>query len=310
MKLFMFWASFLWFPFIVISIRLAWRRTGLIRSGAIALLLLSLPFAWARFVEPRLLIVHEETIRLADSGQATRAIRIALVSDMHIGLFSNAVSIERLVRRINRESVDAVFVAGDFTYWLKAADIDSRFSPLAQLDAPVFAVLGNHDVGFPGPLYGQKLYGPLREMGVVFVENRSHVVELNGQALIVAGTSDLWQRAYNFDFSANFEPGLPVLLLTHNPDMALRVPRQINYDLMLAGHTHGGQIRLPVPGLTQAMIPTRYPFDTGLHEIERADRARPDLVYVTPGTGMVGLPMRFRRPPQIDILTLQVAKSG
>lgn len=310
MKLFIFWASFLWFPFILVCIRLVWKRSGVCKWAAMVALLMSLPFAWARFVEPRLLVVQTETINLTDRGQNMREIRIALVSDLHIGMFPNAVSVERLVRRINREAVDAVFVAGDFTYMLDAADIKATFAPLARLDAPVFAVLGNHDVGFPGPLYGLKLYGPLREVGITFVENRSHVAELNGQKLIVAGTSDLWQRSYSFDFSSNFEPDLPILLLTHNPDMALSVPREIEYDLMLAGHTHGGQIRLPIPGLTQAMIPTKYPFNTGLHQIELANRAGSDLVYVTPGTGMVGLPMRFRRPPQIDILTLQVPDSG
>ena len=310
MKLFIFWASFLWFPFLLIGLRLAWRRTGLIRAVTILALVASLPLAWARFVEPRLLVVHQETISLAEPGRGTQAIRIALISDLHIGLFPNAISVERLVAKINRETVDAVFVAGDLTYWLDASDIPTAFAPLGRLDAPVFAVLGNHDVGFPGPLYGQRLYGPLQDVGVTFVENRSYEVELNGQNLIVAGTSDLWQRSYSFDFKAEFSPELPLILLTHNPDMALNVPDDFKYDLMLAGHTHGGQIRLPIPGLTQAIIPTRYPFDTGLHQIASTDGARPSLVYVTPGTGMVGLPMRFRRPPQVDILTLHVPNSG
>jgi len=80
------------------------------------------------------------------------------------------------------------------------------------------------------------------------------------------------------------------------------VPDSLTYDLMLAGHTHGGQIRLP--GLVQKVIPTGYPFDRGLHEPTIGDDTR--LVYVTSGTGMVGLPMRFNMPPRIDLLTVKL----
>lgn len=310
MNVFLFWASFLWFPFLFLSLRVILRRTGALRWLTLAALVLSLPMAWGRFVEPRLLIVNHQTIDLSRAGQGSHRAKIALISDMHIGIFPNAPSIRRLVDRINQEAIDAVFIAGDFTYWLADSDIATEFAPLADLNAPVFAVLGNHDVGFPGPLYGQNLYRPLAELGVTFVENRSFEIELGERKVIVAGTSDLWQRRYSFDFKTEFESGVPLLLLTHNPDMALLVPASFEYDLMLAGHTHGGQVRLPIPGLTQAVIPTEHPFDTGLHLIERDDRARPDRVFVTPGTGMVGLPMRFRRPPQIDILTLILPENG
>jgi len=90
------------------------------------------------------------------------------------------------------------------------------------------------------------------------------------------------------------------VLLTHNPDTAFEVPASINYDLMLAGHTHGGQIR--IPGLYKKVIPTEYPFDKGLYRLAIDGQTR--LVFVSPGTGMVGLPFRFNIPPQIDILTV------
>jgi len=274
------------------------------RYLAAGLLLMSLPLAWGRFIEPRILLVHEETIILPALSDAAGDLKFALFSDMHIGIFSNAVSIERLVRRVNAENVDAIFIAGDFTYWLDPEKVPEAFAALNQADAPIFAVLGNHDVGFPGRIYGESLYGPLRDYGVKFVENRSFEIEIGEQNVIVAGTSDLWQRAYSFDFQAAFPADVPVIMLTHNPDMALQVPPEVRFDLMLAGHTHGGQIRLPIAGLTQSMIPTQYPFDTGLHQLDRPGGASAALVYVTPGTGMIGLPMRFRRPPRIDILTL------
>lgn len=310
MKLAIFWLSYLWFPFLFVCLAAICRYQTTGRYLAVALLSLSLPLAWARFIEPRLLQVHEETITLPGLDPKAGDLRIAVFSDMHIGLFSNAVPMRRLVQRVNAENVDAIFIAGDFTYWLPPEQIPEAFSALKTAHAPVFAVLGNHDVGFPGPLYGARLYGPLRDHGVTFVENRSFDVQIGGQTIVIAGTSDLWQRAYSFDFKTSFPGGAPVILLTHNPDIALHVPPEMHYDLMLAGHTHGGQIRLPVPGLTQAMIPTQYPFDTGLHQLDQEGRASEAQIYVTPGTGMVGLPMRFRRPPRIDILTLRPPVNG
>ncbi|MEL6859136.1 MAG: metallophosphoesterase [Pseudomonadota bacterium] len=311
MKLAIFWLSYLWVPFILICAVFLWRLRGGRRFAVVGLMMASLPFAWARFVEPRILVVHHETISLAGfAPNQMRDVRVALLADMHIGLFSNAPSTRRIVDEINRQSVDLVLIAGDFTYELAPERVREAFGAFEDVSAPIFAVLGNHDVGFPGQIYGEALYGPLRDLGITFVENRSVEWSNGDQKLIVSGTSDLWQRSYDFDFAVDSPNEVPVLMLTHNPDIALIVPPEVRYDLMLAGHTHGGQIRLPLPGVTRSVIPTQYPFDYGLHQIKMPNRGRSDLVYVTPGTGMIGLPMRFRRPPRIDILTLTAEQSG
>lgn len=299
-------ASYIWFPFALLCLWLIVRKPGVMRWLSLATLILSLPLAWARFIEPRLLFVHEESLDLRNGASETAKVRIALFSDTHFGVYPNAMPMRRIVDRINLENVDAVMIAGDFLYELPSERIPEAISPLSNLNAPVFAVMGNHDVGFPGPLYGSALFDALREAGVILVENRSYDLILNGQSIVIAGTSDLWQGQYDFEFEADFPDGAPVLLLTHNPDMAFQVPSSVDFDLMLAGHTHGGQIRLPIPGLTRRVIPTNYPFDTGLHYVPLVRFETPKPVFVTPGTGMVGLPMRFRRPPRIDILTLTV----
>src|SRR5690606_19941212 len=97
----------------------------------------------------------------------------------------------------------------------------------------------------------------------------------------------------------------PVLLLTHNPDTARFVPAGFPYSLMLAGHTHGGQVRIPF--LYKHMIPTQWPFDKELHIFPSDSGDR--LVYVSSGTGMSGLPIRLFMPPRIDILTLHLPES-
>ena len=300
MKLFIFWTSYLWFPFALAMLGLIYKFKGTVRIVACALLALSLPLAWARFVEPQLLFVKHTEIDLSGEAEPSPPIRVALIADMHVGLFGNTMSLSRIVERINSESVDAVFIAGDFIYHPKPHELDTLLAPLGELNAPVYAVLGNHDVGIPGPDFEIDLYLALSKLGITLVENRAYETVLGGQAITIAGTSDFWQGRQSYRFARTLAEDQAVILLTHNPDIVYNVPPRVEYDLMLAGHTHGGQIR--IPGMIQSVIPTRHPFDYGLHKISgRGD------VFVTPGTGMVGLPMRFMRPPRIDVLELRFA---
>lgn len=270
------------------------------RLAALLAVLFATVVAYARFVEPRILRAQHSEITLEGAQLNGSTLTIALFSDTHFGIFKQAMPMHRIVDQINREAPDAVMIAGDFLYYLPPGEIPTALAPLAELQVPIFAVLGNHDVGFPGPIYTDELYAALTELGVILVENRAHPVTLGGQEVIIAGVSDLWQQQQDFSFSTNLSDA-PVLLLTHNPDTAFEVPASIHYDLMLAGHTHGGQIR--IPGLFKKVIPTQYPFDKGLYRLPLDGGTR--LVFVTPGTGMVGLPFRFNIPPQIDILTLR-----
>ncbi len=210
--------------------------------------------------------------------------------------------VERIVARINAEDVDAVFLAGDLTYHPGPADIPEDFAALGNLDAPLFAVLGNHDVGHPGSDLTDPLLAALGEAGATIMHNRAVETDIAGHGLVISGASDLWQRRQDFAFSSSLPAGKPVILLTHNPDTALLVPDDFAYDLMLAGHTHGGQVR--IPGLYQKILPVTGPFDKELHHF--AAPAGERLVYVTTGTGMVGVPMRFLMPPRVDILTIHL----
>lgn len=301
MKIFIFWASYIWFPFALFCLYALLRCSGLRRWLAALALTLSLPLAWARFVEPQILITPTTQIDLSQGAGETRTLRVALFSDPHIGIFSNTIALRRIVNRINNSDVSAVFVAGDWLYEGPAEDIPEQVAALGDLNAPVFAVMGNHDVGFPGPFYGDALYSELRRLGVTLVENRAVETEIDGLPLIVSGASDLWQGRQSFRFASNLPEDRAVLMLVHNPDTALYVPNDFEYDLMLAGHTHGGQINLLLPAIMKHVMPTRYPFNEGLHTM-------PDgrSVFVTAGTGQVGLPMRFLRPPRIDILELRL----
>lgn len=304
LKLALLHGAHIFWPFALLCLWVIVRKRGTARALAAAAMLTSLPLAWARFAEPRLLTIHEETIFLEGADAASPAIRVAVFGDTHIGMFPHAMPVQRIVDRINGLKVDAVFLAGDLTYHPDAEEIPEQFSALSELDAPLFAVLGNHDVGFPGKDLTDPLLSALQAADARIVHNRALETRIGGQRLIVAGASDLWERRQDFGFHASLPENVPVILLTHNPDTALSVPSSFRYDLMLAGHTHGGQVR--IPGFFKSILPVRGPFDKELHVFPTPDGDR--LVYVTTGTGMVGVPMRFLMPPRIDILTVHLPK--
>ena len=145
MREFIFWGSYLYFPAVLICGLIAVRGSRLWQVLALSAMLPASVLAYARFVEPHRLNVVETSIDLTD-GAGGRLLRAAVFADTHYGMFSNAVSANRIVNAVNKANVDVVFIPGDFVYHLPEERFAETFAPLADLDAPVFAVLGNHDV--------------------------------------------------------------------------------------------------------------------------------------------------------------------
>ncbi|WP_290844569.1 metallophosphoesterase [Henriciella sp.] len=289
-----YWISYIWFPFAAWCIfRMIRARLVRVPVTSLLFLLSLLPF-YGRFIEPRLLLVQETTIDLSDGASSAVPVRAVLVADMHIGQFGHAVSVDRIARKIETIAPDVVFIAGDFTLDASDQQIEAAFRPFARLDVPVYAVLGNHDVGFPGPDYDGRLERALQAAGIRVLENRAERLDVREASMVVAGVSDLWEGRQDFGAVKDVDTSSPLLLLAHNPDTAVRLDGGVSPDLILSGHTHGGQIR--IPRLVQAVIPTGYPFDHGLYDLGYTQ------VFVTPGTGMTAIPMRFARPPRIDVL--------
>ncbi len=284
-------ASWLAWPFIVWMLWRLWRlrRRGQ-RAFAGFLLLGALLFVWARFVEPQIIRIAYTELR----GTGVDA-RLALISDIHLGVYKDRAFLERVVDRINTLPVDAVVIAGDLTYEPQQQSLHDLFAPLARVKAPVYAVLGNHDQQRPGPDIDRALRAALAAHGVQIIEGRS--VPLRGYRL--AGLGDRWAGKDDPGFLAHEGEG-PWIVVAHNPDSAMQLsPRSTR--LMLAGHTHGGQIR--IPWLYRKVIPTEHGFDRG--EQWAHTPQGPVRVFTTAGVGEVGLPLRLFNPPVIDVLELQ-----
>ena len=254
---------------------------------------------WAFWFEPASLAVVEERIELR--WPARGPVRIAILTDLHVGSPFNGIGKLRLiVDRANAEHPDLICILGDLVIqgvlggrFVAPEHIAAELKRL-RAAAGVFAVLGNHDAW----LNHERVREALEQNGIRVLEEKAVRLETRVGPLWLAGISDLWTgRADIKTALAGIEhDGAPVILLTHNPDVFPAVPDQV--VLTLAGHTHGGQVRVPLWG--RPIVPSAFGqrFAAG-HVVER-DRH----LFVATGLGTSILPVRFRVPPAITMLTV------
>jgi hypothetical protein len=264
--------------------------------------------AYAGFWDRHYLEILEQTVRLRRLPQAFHGLRIAQVSDIHYDEYAEPSFVREMVRRINTLHPDVVVLTGDFvTDGVQPRHLSARLSyPCAEILSAIrcphrFASLGNHDtlVGW------EVVVDALKVHGIPTLLNSSLPFERDGARLWFAGI-----RSSTEDFPELHEampalvgPNEPVILLAHEPDYALHAAKY-GVDLMLSGHTHGGQIRLPVFGTPGSMLPRGGRlFVRGYYNLD------PLQLYVNRGIGTVTVPLRFRCPPEISLFTLQPAES-
>ncbi len=249
------------------------------------------PMGWRHTLDvsrPRLGVPH--------LGPGWDGATLALLTDLHVGPVFNLRDLERVVRATNALAPDLVILGGDLVR--QAADADRSVSrQLAQLRAAlgVFAVMGNHD--FWGPR--SRVPRTLRRAGIDVLRNEHRILHRNGDPLCLAGVDDLWEGHADLPAAlAGVPEGLPRILLSHNPDLAEDLPASPRVDLVLSGHTHGGQILLPL--LWRYATPlTHLKYLRGYVQGPRCG------VYVSRGLGVVGIPLRFRSPPELPLITLR-----
>lgn len=277
-KFFIYYGSWLVFPL------LYW----FVKKRRIILILLAIIFIYARFIEPKLLFVNHYKIETGFKA------KYALIADIHLGIYNNASILERTVDKINQLDVDAVMIAGDLTYEPQFDDMEVLFASLKKFKIPVYAVLGNHDCERPGPKVRGELVVILKKYGVHLITNKA--MKLNG--ITILGLGSRWAREDKVSLLDSYNKDEKLIVLMHNPDTALDFKSNHYPDLTLAGHTHGGQIRIPY--LYKKVIPVRgnVLWDQGLYKYKNGK------VFVTSGIGEIGLPMRFLIPPVIDVLEL------
>jgi predicted MPP superfamily phosphohydrolase len=250
-------------------------------------------------------IVHRP-IAIANLPAAFNGYRIVQLSDIHLDEYTEPFFLERIVSKVNTLNPDLVLLTGDFITHGSITFIAGRSAAyrcaeiIATLTAPLrYGILGNHDVAFDAPLVIQAL----SSHGTPVLVNRYLPIERNGARLWLCGVDDPGQSNPDLGLALPTKPDGPVILMAHEPDYADTVmahPRGHLVDLMLSGHSHGGQIRLPFLGpLILPPLGEKYP--EGHYRFNRMQ------LYVNRGIGTVGLPFRLNCPPEITVITLQPA---
>ncbi|MGH9903538.1 MAG: metallophosphoesterase, partial [Pyrinomonadaceae bacterium] len=229
-----------------------------------------------------------------------RDVKIAVLTDLHVGSpHIDLAKLHSLVERTNRESPDLIVVLGDLVIHEVVGgsfvEPEAIAGALKELRAThgVVAVLGNHDWW----LDGERVTKALRGSGITVLENEAVRFEQHGRAFRVAGIADLWTREPDIPRAlGQTDESDPVILITHNPDLFPDVPARVS--LTLAGHTHGGQVNFPVIG--RPVVPSRFGQRYAFGHVVEGGRH----LFVSGGVGTSILPVRFRVPPEIVVLTL------
>lgn len=259
-------------------------------------------------VERHLIEVTEQEMRLPSLPAAFDGLRIAQLSDIHLDEFTEPFFLRMAVDHINRLQPDVVFLTGDFvTHEFRPLkySIRSAWQCAGILNTIActqrYAVLGNHDLA----VNAQIVTEALSSIGVNVLRNSFTEFSRGSSRVWLAGLDDAVEGKPDLDRAMpelmRNRAGEPIILLSHEPDMVdtvLTHPAGKSVELMLSGHTHGGQIRLPFIG------PVNLP-ELGKKYIEGAFRFQHLQLYVNRGIGTVGVPFRLNCPPEITLLTLR-----
>jgi len=224
--------------------------------------------------------------------------RIVHLSDLHIGALTPAWWAKRWIVRANAEKPDAVAVTGDLVT-SGVAFHEAIADVLGELRARdgVFCAMGNHD--YFGE--GEPLISLIRSRGPKVLRNEGVTVEHNGARLYIAAIDDTWTRRADLDRALAEQPeNVATVMLAHDPDKFPQIAER-DVQLVLSGHTHGGQIAVPFLARWINASKLAHHFHIGVYE------EKGSTLYVHPGLGTTGPPIRLGVAPAVVVLTLRAA---
>lgn len=281
-------------------------------SGAILGLGLA---GYASLVEPRRVVINRLRLAVRGLPRAFDGLTIAQLSDLHRSHIVSAAYLNHCVDLANSLKPDLIAFTGDYlTYgwdfwWLETPVMsDRRRAPelmrevaacmgRARARYGAFACLGNHDRWFDA----HAVTAALRGVGITVLRDEHTTVRINGEPLPIVGIDDPWTRVANVTRAFAGVNAPFTLALTHRPYVFEHWshPRAL---LLLAGHTHGGQVRLPWLG--PPFVPSHY----GRRYAHGLFRRGDTYMYVNSGVGMIPPPVRFNCPPEISFFRLETAR--
>jgi len=271
------------------------RRTFLKGAAALAIASGGACAAHAAWIEPTWVEMNRVDIRIDGLPAAFEGLRFAHMSDLHRHDAVSLPYLERCLKLVAGEEPDALVITGDFVS-KSAGYIDplaEKFDKLTR-SFPVYAVLGNHDYWTDA----QRISRALREAGVEVLVNDAATIERSGAHLILLGLDDLWEGKPDLAraLSRATKDGIKIVLM-HNPDGSEDIADR-GVDLVLCGHTHGGQVTLPFIG--PPIVPSRFgsKYAKGLFKVKKTQ------MYVSKGVGLIRPAVRFLTRPEIATIRL------
>lgn len=262
-------------------------------------------FTYSRYVEPVWFEENHRDLIIPDLATSFDGVRVLQLTDFHLGSQVSTVHVRQVFDRCRRLEPDIIALTGDFVH-AGFGSIATMGRLLERLRAPlgVFAVLGNHDYSVRNalgvrrfPTLAPAISRMLVDSGITVLHNEHRLLDRDGGQLAVAGVDDLWSREMNVPAALDgLPPTVPRIVLAHNP-MTVEHLDGRRCDLMLSGHTHGGQVDLPVVG--RALLSKRMKeYAAGWYDCEGGH------LYVNKGVGFT-VPIRFKVRPEIAIFRLK-----
>ena len=247
--------------------------------------------AYGYTYERHALEVTRATLAVAGLPAALSGLRIGLITDIHRSLFVSHEDVTRAVASLMAEIPDLIVLGGDYVTWGDREYVGASADALAPLGAPhgVFGILGNHDDDHDMP-------AALSRNGVQMLKDARTRLRVRNETIDLVGIR-FWTKR-QADIAALMRGAAPMtVLLAHDP-RRLTEAAALNVPLVLSGHTHGGQIVLPLIG---PMAAQKFPIVAGI------GRRRRSTLFVSRGVGTIYVPVRINCPPEVAVLTLQPA---
>lgn len=256
-------------------------------------------YIYARFVEPNFLKVHYETIESSYITEGKNELKILQFSDMHVSEYFSEREIENVVKKINEENPDIVFFTGDlideYNNYENKDNVNEIWDALGEINANIgkYAIYGNHDYGGGA----EQIYKRVMEKsGFVILKNEK--ITLEDYNINIIGMDDSifgkFEKNKLIDFlnEESFN-----IVLSHEPDV-IDYLLEYNIDLFLSGHSHGGQVNLP---LVNSLPLLAKKYTGGIYSF---NNYRQTTLYVNVGLGTSQMPLRFMAPPELSVFIL------
>ena len=272
------------------------RRQFLNGLVAAPLVAISATAAYARLIEPYLYWISETDIFIRNLPERFEGFRITQLTDIHHSRILGLREVRRVVSLAQQTKPDMFVLTGDYSTSYRRY-IEPCAEALSELSAPegVWAVLGNHD-HYTDPELTTRA---LQNRKIAVLNNAHTTIQRGPDSLQLSGIDDWSWNATNWDRAfSGLNTNTPTILLSHQPTV-LDLEQSNKVALIISGHTHGGQLNIPILGAPARLATKDLKYARGLF------RRGETQLYVSSGTGVIGLPVRFGVRPEIAVLRLR-----